>query len=162
LRVDWNLSGKTAVRFVGGKTQRKHEIFPIRDFNGVNARLSATMAPTGKQLLTLNVFREVGAVDNLITSFSINQGVSLDTVWAIDSKFRLDGRLSYEKRDFNSLGGFASDRSDQLRNASLNLTYSPYRYLQIGVSVSRDTLDSNQAFRSYRASGVAANIRFQY
>ena len=162
LRVDWKLSGKTAVRFVGGKTQRKHEILPIRDFDGVNARLIATMAPTGKQVLTLNLFREVGPVDNLITSFTINQGATLDTVWVIDSKFRLDGRLSYEKRDFNSFGGFTSDRSDLLRNATLSLTYSPFPYLQVGVSAFRDTLDSNQAFRTYRANGVAANIRFQY
>ncbi len=162
LRLDFNLSGKTSVRFVGGKTQRLHEILPVRDFNGFNARLAATMVPTGKQVVTVNLFREVGAVDNLITNFTINQGISLDTVWVPSAKLRVEGRFSFEKRDFNSLGGLLSNRMDQLHNASLGVIYTPYPFMQIGVTATRDSLRSNQTFRTNHAGGVATSIRLQY
>lgn len=162
LRVDWNLTGKSAIRFEGGKTGRTHVVLPERDFNGFNARLVATWAPTAKQLLTANVWREIGAVDNLITNYTLNQGASLDSVWAPNEKLRFDGRLSYEVRDYNGVAGIDQSRSDQYHLASLGMTYTLFRRLQLGFSASRESLNSNQASRSYRTNGFVANLRYQY
>ncbi len=162
LRVDWNLTGKSAIRFEGGKTGRTHPVLPERDFNGFNARVVATWAPTAKQLLTANVWREIGAVDNLITSYTLNQGVSFDSIWAPNEKWRFDGRVSYEVRDYNGVAGIDQSRSDQYHLASLGLTYTLFRRLQLGLSASRESMNSNQAARSYRTNGFVANIRYQY
>ncbi len=162
LRVDWNLSGKSAIRFSGGKTGRTHQVLTERDFNGFNARVVATWAPTAKQALTLNAWREIGAVDNLITNYTLNQGVSLDSIWAPNEKLRFDGRLSFEIRDYNGIAGIDQSRSDQYHVASLGMTYTLFRRLQLGLSASRESLNSNQAARSYRTNGFVANLRYQY
>lgn len=162
LRVDWNVTGKSQIRFEGGKTERSHVIFPIRDYNGFNARLIATWVPTAKQALTGNAWREIGAVDNLITSYTLNQGLSLDSVWAPTEKLRFDGHLAYEVRDFNNIGGFGNGRSDQYTTASLGMTYILFNRAQFGLSASREVLNSNQGLHSYRTNGVIANIRYQY
>jgi hypothetical protein len=162
LRIEWNLTGKSVVRFEGGKTTREHVIFPVRDYDGLNARLVAIWAPTVKQALTSTVWREIGAVDNLITSYSVNNGLSFDSVWAPNQSLRFDGHVQFETRAFNNIGGAGTTRSDQFRSAQLGLSYVWLRHTRLGLSLSHESLDSNLARHSYRTNGVVANVSYQY
>jgi exopolysaccharide biosynthesis operon protein EpsL len=158
LRINWEYSGKTQLLFLGGWVVRKHDNFPVRDYNGANARLIVNWTPTGKSRLAWNAWREIGAVDNLVTSYSLNQGTSVAGIWIASAKTRVDAKLSYESRDYNNVDNFGFVRSDTNRNLSLSFVYTPFQHLQISTSVFRDVLDSNLIGRAYRANGVTLTI----
>lgn len=162
LRVDYSAGGKAVLHFIGGQTRRRHEIFPIRDYRGINARLIASWYPTGKQAITLNRWREIGAIDNLITSYTLNQGSSLAWIYVPLAKVRIDSQFSHESRDYINIGSLGLPRKDIFRTASVNLSYTPWQRVQWGLAFSRDTLTSSQLFRSYRTFSVSTNLRVQY
>jgi exopolysaccharide biosynthesis operon protein EpsL len=162
LRIDYSPGGKSVVHFVGGKTERSHKNSPMRDYNGINARLIGSLYPTGQQAFTVNLWREIGAIDNLITSYTLNQGTSLAWIYVPLSKVRIDGQISHENRDYNNNGSLGVPRNDIFRSASLNLSYTPWQRVQLGLGFSRDTLTSSQFFRSYRTFSISTNVRYQY
>lgn len=165
-KVSWLLTGKTQLQFLGGYVQRKHDFFPARDYSGLNARVIANWQPTGKVGVALSSWREIGALDDLTTSYTLNQGLSVGSNWDLTSKVRLDGQLKHETSDFSRSAAFTSlaeaDRKDTFRTASLKLTYRPLDHLQLGASVYRkskvSTIDGNDSANN----GVLLNSRYEF
>jgi exopolysaccharide biosynthesis operon protein EpsL len=165
-KVDWRVTGKSRIQFVGGWVQRKHDAFPTRDFNGVNARLIGDSAVTGKVGVALNAWREIGAVDDLAANYALTHGLSLTSNWNVSPKVHVDGAIRIEERDYNgvtALAGLApSDRSDRYRKLTLGVTYQPSRHVQVAASVFHDILNSNITQLGYRANGVQVNARYEF
>lgn len=165
-KINWQLSGKTGVQFLGGYVTRDHDEAPVRDFKGFNARAVGTWMPTSKVGLTLNAWREAGAYENLTASYTLNRGLSLTPTWELTSKLRLDGLLRYEKREYAGdsfyvyPGGVT--RLDKARYASISLQYKPVQKMQIELSAYRDERDSNYSTYFYRANGLAIHSRYQF
>lgn len=165
-KIDWYATGKSRLQFLGGYVERKHDGAPERDYSGTNARLVATHALTGQVGLTANVYREIGSIDDLINSYSLNNGVSLEAAWEISAKSRLVAQLLNERRSFapNSVqvaqGG--ADREDTYRRASLIGNYLATRKWSIMMIAYRDQQSSNQTFGNYRASGLSLNTRYDF
>ena len=69
-KLDWLITGKTRVQFLGGWVQRKHDSFPARDSSGPGARLIADWLSTGKTSMNINVWREIYSSDDLTASYT--------------------------------------------------------------------------------------------
>jgi exopolysaccharide biosynthesis operon protein EpsL len=162
VKIDWSFSGKTHLRFLGGWTVRKHLIFLVRDYSGADARLIVNWVPTGKLGFGINLWREIGAVDNLVTSYSLNKGLSIAPTWVWSSKVRIEGKLNYETRDYNNIGGFGLNRLDTFRDVTLSVTYEATSHFQINASAFHDTLSSTIPLRAYRTNGVMITARYQF
>jgi exopolysaccharide biosynthesis operon protein EpsL len=165
-KINWLLTGKTQLQFLGGYVQRKHDFFPARDYSGLNARLIGIWKPTGKIGVTLSGWREIGALDDLTASYTLNQGVSVGSTWDWTSKLRLDGQLKYETSDFSGAAAFTSllpvDRKDTFSTASLKLTYRPTDHLQLAALLYRKNKDSNIAGNSYPNNGMMLSSRYEF
>lgn len=165
-KVDWQLTGKTYLQFLGGWAKREYAANPQRDSSVPSARLTAYWKATGKTAFSLGVWRELGATDDLAANYARNQGVSVGSTWDASSKISVDGLIMTEKRDYNGVAviqGIApSDRDDRYRNAMLGVTYKPTAHLRVRASVYRTTLDSNIAEASYRTNGVQINTRYEF
>lgn len=165
-KVNWRLTGKTQVNFLGGWTDRQHEVSAARDFSGINTRVIVNWAPTGKLNVSVNSWREIGAVDELTAIYSLNKGMSLTPTWDLSSKLRVGGQFKYEMRD--SSGSLAAaqsslqNRQDTFRNAAITLTYFPTMHLKLDVSIYRETLGSNMARRAYRSNGMMLSSRYEF
>ncbi|WP_353153194.1 XrtB/PEP-CTERM-associated polysaccharide biosynthesis outer membrane protein EpsL [Herminiimonas fonticola] len=165
-KVDWQLTGKTYLQFLGGWAKREYAANPQRDSSVPSARLTAYWKATGKTAFSLGVWRELGATDDLAANYARNQGVSVGSTWDASSKISVDGLIMTEKRDYNGVAviqGIApSDRDDRYRNAMLGVTYKPTTHLRVRASVYRTTLDSNIAEASYRTNGIQINTRYEF
>lgn len=165
-KIDWSATGKSRLQFLGGWVERKHDFAPERDFSGTNVRIVATHDLTGKVALTAKVYREIGSIDDLINSYSLNNGINLEATWETSAKIRLAAQLLSEHRSYAPNSVLAnlvvSDREDTYRRLSLVGKYMPSRKWSVVVTAYRDQQSSNQAFSHYHTAGLSLNTRFDF
>lgn len=165
-KVDWQLTGKTYLQFLGGWAKREYASNPQRDSSVPSARLTAYWKATGKTAFSLGVWRELGATDDLAANYARNQGISLGSTWDATSKISVDGLIMTEKRDYNGVAVIAgiapSNRDDRYNNAVLGLTYKPTLHWRVRASVYRTTLDSNVASATYKTNGAMITTRYEF
>lgn len=165
-KINWLLTGKTQLQFLGGYVQRKHDFFSQRDYSGLNARLIANWQATGKTAVTLSGWREIGALDDLTASYTLNQGLSAGATWNMTSTLQLDGLLKHETSDYNGTAVISplvpADRKDTFRTASVKLTYRPTAHLQLAASAHKKNRDSTLNGNSYPDNGVMLSSRYEF
>ncbi len=165
-KVDWQITGKTLIQFLGGYAKREYAVNPQRDSGVPSARLTAYWKATNKTAVSLGAWRELGATDNLAANYARNQGVSLASTWDATSKISVDGLVMTEKRSYNGVSVIAGldplNRSDDYRNALLGVTYKPTSHWRIRAAVFRTTLDSNIPSASYSTDGAHISTRYEF
>ena len=163
-RIDWLLTGKTQLLFLGGYVQRTHDVFPERDYSGLNARLIGNWIASGKTNLSGGIWREIGPLDDLSASFTLNQGANINLSWDMTSKIRLAAEFKRETSDYSGTAAVASrqteGRIDTYNTASLKLTYRPTRKLQLIAQVYRSNRSSNVDGNSYPNTGMMLSTRY--
>ncbi|MDB5774654.1 MAG: biosynthesis protein [Herbaspirillum sp.] len=163
--IQWQMSGKTRLQFLGGWVQRTKSDSGA-DFSGPNARLIANLSPTGKTLVTANLYSEIGGVDDPDANFALTKGASLTATWLATGKIRADTSMEYQRRDYNGAtivpGITPSNRRDQYRRVSLNLTYAPITPLSLVLTVYHEGLTSNITEFGYASNGVALMTRYEF
>lgn len=166
-RVVWAVTGKSNFTWRGGWVERTNASFSERNFSGFNARLAYQWQPTEKIGLTVNGWRETGALQALTASYSLNTGVSVIPSWNISRKVRLEGDFSYETRDFNNFvlltdSALPLGINNTIRNATMRLTYVPYRGLQLTATAYHMDLKTDQALGGFNANGATLGVQYTY
>jgi exopolysaccharide biosynthesis operon protein EpsL len=164
-KINWLLTGKTGLQFLGGLVQRKHDVFPARDYRGINARLGANWQATAKLGVALATWREIGALDDVTASYTLNQGASLGASWDLSDKLRVDTQLKRETSAYSGTSALASalsERKDSVRRASVGLAYKATSHLRLGIQAYRAERSSTLAGNSYPTSGVSFNSRYEF
>jgi len=165
-KIDWLVSGKTQLHFLGGWVSRKQDALPARNFSGVNTRLSADWSPTGKIGLTVSGWREIGAVDDVSTVYSLNHGASLASAWQYSEKIQLVAQYKYQKRDFGAASGtgtFGSlNQNDVLRDTALSVVYNPTQRWRVQLSGIRSTQTLKNGPGGFVSNGVTLNTRYAF
>lgn len=164
----WPYSG--LFRFQGrlGYLIREHNYLSQRDFSGLTGRGSAEYFATGKTLLSLSLYRELGAVSEISSSYRLTSGVSLNASWAMTSKLTLIVGLSDETAEFKGDPGFLSFalpvREDNTQSASLSLSFEPYRSTVIGLGLQSGRRESNNVITNsdYKFNSLFANVRVDF
>lgn len=163
LKVDWILSSKSRLQFLGGVVQREYDVFQSRNKTAPSVRVTGNWQPTSKINMVLSGYHEISPSDDLTINYSVVSGVSLSSSWDLLTKVRLDALLRRENRDFNAASAFSAslpfNRVEKSRFGSLQLTWSPQQNLQLTASLFRDDLDSTVAQRAYRAAGAVVGLR---
>ncbi|KAF3998384.1 hypothetical protein HAV38_08580 [Glaciimonas immobilis] len=165
-KIDWLLTAKTRLHFLGGWVGRKQDAFSSRDFKGLNSRISADWLPTESLNFTVAAWREIGAVDDLSTVYSLNHGASVASSWQYAEKLRLVGQYKYVKRDFSQSSASGTigslDQNDVLRDAALTLIYQPTLKWQWQLSGRRSTQVLAHSSGGYVSNGVMLNTRYTF
>ena len=165
-KLDWLVTGKTRVQFLGGWVERKHQAFTARDYRGFNARLVTSLPVTAKVAFTGNLWHEIGSVDDLTASYSVNNGASVDTTWSATSKIQVALSARAERRAFSGTAALPilqlSTRQSNYRYLSLGATYLPTRNWQLALTGYRDQESSNVGALSYHANGLVLNSRYEF
>ena len=166
-KIDWLLTAKTRLHFLGGWVSRKQDQIEARNFSGMNTRVSADWSPTAKIDVSLSAWREIGAVDDLSTVYSLNRGASAATSWKYSEKICVIGQINYVKRDFSQSTlsgavGSSTAQNDVLRNAGLTVAYDPTEKWEWRLSGVRSTQSSTAADGGYTSNAVLLNTRYAF
>lgn len=166
VNINWNISGVTQVTFVGGHARRRHNASSLRDQSGNNGRLIANWFPRERLNLSAMVWREFGVSEGLLVNSALATGANLAAKWTLSPKLELNGRVQDEKREFTPLAeaGNVSGLTDRTRDASLGVTYTPWRQVTLGLNAFvAQRSGSVAAFtNSYHSKGIAFNASVKF
>lgn len=164
--IYWYVSGVTQVQVLAGMARREHNYFADRDTSGLDGRVTAFWNATGKLRFTAAGWREFAAVESALLNSSQNKGVSLSGTWAAAAKVQVDGSVQRQRRLFNTAGGLVLpfDTSDSGSKASLGVTYTPQKVVQLSVSVFNERRTGNVYLGngSYHATGASISATAQF
>lgn len=165
-KVDWRVTEKTKLEFLGGLVRKNYDALSKRNFNGGNSRLQANWGASAKLNLKLAGWNEVGSSEDLSANYSLNRGLSAGADWQISSKVRMDASYRFEWRDYSGLSAVTGlqslERKDHFKVAVLGLSYVPLRHVQVGASLSDEILDSNFERYAYRARRFQLSARYDF
>jgi len=163
----WRHSAKLTARVQASFTERNNDSFPQRDFDGFTGRASADWFATGKTLLSLAAYRELGSADDINATFVLRHGGSLNGTWLPRDKWRVNAGLTYENRNFKGDPGTnfifgQSRRKDDTYGASLSVSFTPHPAVTIALGGNAGRRDSDIDDEDYRFHSVFANVRADF
>jgi exopolysaccharide biosynthesis operon protein EpsL len=162
IKVNWLVTRQTQLQFLGGPVQRKHDAFAERDYSGFNSRLNANWQASAKLGVGVGVWREIGALDDITASYTLNQGVNVGTTWNATDKLRVEGQLRHETSDYSGTEVRPSERKDRVRRAVVKLAYKATQHLNLGAQAYRNERDSTLAGNSYPGSGLQLSLKYEF
>jgi len=147
----WQPSGKTRLRGRLGYINREYTSAGARDFSGLEARLDADWAPTGKSLVNVAAYRELNESDlGAANNYAEVTGLDLTGQWQVLPRTRIGPFLRLEYRSYDGTSVDDDDLSYGLR-----ANYQPWPGADIALSVQRATRDSSLPDRDFRANVIS-------
>ena len=111
-------------------------------------------------------WREIGAVDDLSTVYSLNRGASLASAWQYSEKIKLVAQVKYQKRDFGPSSGTGTlgslNQNDVLRDTALSVVYNPTQRWRVQLSGIRSTQTLKNGPGGFVSNGVTLNTRYAF
>ncbi len=173
---DWSASGKLKLRGQLGWVDRQYknvlrgdfsgsppQLKDRPDFNGLAGRISADWYATGKTLLSVSAYQELGGAQDINASSVLKKGASVNGVWLIREKWRLNAGATFENRDFKGDPGTTQlQRNDDTISESLSISYMPIEAVSVDVGVSAGRRDSNISVEDYQFHMLFANVRADF
>jgi exopolysaccharide biosynthesis operon protein EpsL len=165
-RLLWAVSPQTRIQLLGGYVERRQAVASVRDYRGVNVRLSDTWAPTVKLGVTASIYRELGAAADVNANYSLNQGISLASAWDMTAVLRVEATAAFEKRGFNDVSTLQNAvpqaRDDKLQRYGIAATYRPTQHWKLSASLFRHVTDSTIPTLASRAQGGALGAVYAF
>ncbi|MFJ5444666.1 XrtB/PEP-CTERM-associated polysaccharide biosynthesis outer membrane protein EpsL [Methylobacillus methanolivorans] len=162
LNVDWTVTGKSKLQFLGGLVDRQHEELSGRDFRVFNARGNFSWMPAGKTAFNFSIWRENNAQSFVTTSYTANKGGAVYANYYATGKITLQGSIRYEKRDFEGDVIFGQQRSDKDKNYSLALIYRPIESLQLNTSLTHASRKSSNENFDFDSNGLSFTAKYEF
>ena len=162
----WQLTGHSQLNGYLGFTRRRHPNLSFRDYAGITGRLTHVWSPTGKLGVTTVLRREIGARDDLIDNFVVTRALSVAPVWSLSARVTLQGRVEWRERDFRGDPGIVNaalvSQNDRTRFTSLAAFYTPIEALQLSLSYTLQSRDSDLPSGDYAARGAALSAQYTF
>lgn len=173
---DWDVSGKLKLRAQAGWVDRQYEnvmrgefnfftpqLKTRPDFSGFTGRISADWYATGKTLLSVSAYQELGGAQDINASSVLKKGASVNGVWLIREKWRLNAGATFENRDFQGDPGTTQpQRNDDTFSESLSISYTPIQAISVDIGVNAGWRDSNNSVEDYTFHMLFANVRADF
>ncbi len=161
----WLPTAKTrfSTRLAQVRLERKDSV--LSDFNGFSQHWSLDHSPTGKLNFNLSAYKGLSPVDDVVSSYVETKGIKISPDWNLTSKVLLRAGLGYEQRSYIGSAGISlnnEDRSDESREASLALIYSPTIKSVLQLQYQGESRTSNQANSDYKYNSLNLSFNYQY
>ena len=162
----WPYSGLLQFQGRLGYQRREHKNLSQRDFSGFTGRYTADYFATSKTVFSLSLYRELGAVSEISSSYRLTTGFSLNASWAITPKLTLRGGLVDGTADFEGDPGFTlfavPVRQDKAQTASINLGYQPLKSTMVSIGLQAGHRESNYPSNDYEFNTIFANVQVNF
>lgn len=146
----WQPSGKSRVRGRLGYINRTYDTAGARDFSGLEVRVEADWAPTGKSLLNAAAYRELNESDlGAANNYTEVTGLDLTGQWQVMPKTSFGPFLRLENRSYDG-----TSVEDDHSSYGLRATYQPWPGGDISLTIQRATRDSGVANREFRSTSI--------
>ena len=164
LRAVWPVTAKTRVEGRIAHTERKHDHYAQRDYDGTVGNLSLNWGITAKTSLTATLSRELVSYQTLYSSYYQADRFVIAPYWQISAKTGLRLRYDYSERDY--LGAIAATsfngRTDTIKLGAIAFEWAPYSNTLISAALQNEKRSSNKPGQDYDSTmgTVSAQITF--
>lgn len=162
--LTWTASAQ--IHAVGrlGRTQRKHEQFPERNFTGTTGRATVDWMPLQKTAFEASIYKEPRTIVDIAASYVIVKGVTFGPRWAPTEKLVFSALLVSESQDYRgdpllSVVPGTPERQETLRGLRFGATWEPRRFVQVQLGWDHGKRSSNIALRDYSYDALMLNVR---
>lgn len=175
---DWSLSGKLTLHGQAGWVNRRYEnvlqsaivggyyaaLVPRPDFSGFNGRVTGDWYATGKTLLSVSLYQELAAAQDINATSVLKKGASVNGAWLMREKWRLNAGMTFENRDFRGDLGVTGlpHRTDDTWGTTLSVNYAPIQAVSVDLGVSTGRRNSNISVYEYTFHSVFVNVRADF
>lgn len=169
---DWRVGGKLTLRGQAGWVDRRYEnalrggfvvyepwFVPRPDFSGFTGRLTGEWYASAKTLLSVSGYRELGGTQDINATSVLKKGASVNGVWLMREKWRLNAGATFEDREFQ---GDPGQKNDDTLGASLSVSYAPIKTVSIDVGGRAGRRDSSIPADDYSFRSVFASVRADF
>jgi exopolysaccharide biosynthesis operon protein EpsL len=137
-----------------------------RNFTGLSQNWTLDYALTTHTDVLFSAFKEVSAVQDVLSTFVESTGFSIRPTWQATSKISLGGSALYQDRAYlGSSGVFAGtteERRDQFRNLNMFLNYQMTRKLLLQTNYSAENRTSNVNVYNIKDNTLSATLRYDF
>ncbi|MCK6407201.1 MAG: putative exosortase B-associated extracellular polysaccharide biosynthesis transporter EpsL [Rhodocyclaceae bacterium] len=164
LRINWPITAKTRLEGRIAHTEREHDHYEQRDYDGTIGNFSINWDVTAKTRVTASVSRELNSYQSVYSSYYQADRFVIAPYWQISAKTGLRLRYDYSQRDY--LGAIAptsyNDRTDTIKLGSIALEWAPFSNTLISASLQNEKRTSNKPGLDYESKmgTVSAQITF--
>lgn len=158
----WKPSTITSVDFSGGWTRRENEGVDVEDEDAFVAELELSRTVSVKTVVFGGLGRRLLSADQLGESTVLATEAHAGARWAATPKIQVSGRAYFTREDFRDAIAGASDREDDYRGLSLDLSYAPREWLVFRPSVAlegRSASGGGSDYSDFRA-GLQLELRY--
>lgn len=149
-----------------GRTTRRYDQIPGRDFEGTTWRVGAEWLPANKTSLAVSFYKEPRSIIDIAASHVLVRGVSFGPSWAATAKLVFSARLLREEREFQGdpalVVAGTTLRDETIDAWRLGVGWEPQRHWQVGVGIAAGERTSNLVGRGYDFTTVMANVAWRY
>lgn len=146
--------------------RRSHKQVTVRDFSGVTGRLSWSWLMSGTTQFNMTARRELGAQDDILSSYVVTRGIGLGATWMPTAKISVQATAERRVRDYLgdpvAILSSIEKRKDRLNVASLSVSYAPITSLKLSMTLSNEQRESNYAGFPYRDKVASASAQFNF
>lgn len=137
-----------------------------RNFTGLSQKWMLDYLLTTHTDVVFSVFKEVSAVQDVLSTFIESTGFSIQPTWQATSKISVGGSALYQDRAYlGSSGVFAgttAERRDQFRNLNMFLNYQMTRKLLLQTNYSVENRTSNVNVYNIKDNTLSASLRYDF
>ena len=164
--ISWAPSAKTQLKGQLNYTQREYDDVPQRNFSGATGRLAAEWLMSEKTTLGMDIYRDIGVVENNTASYSLNRGVAMHAKWLPTPKLTFKAQAVRERQTYSGDPGFvltnSTPREDEVTHVQLETQYQVLRKTRLALLLQQGERDSNQALSSYRFHSAFLGVRSEF
>lgn len=164
--ISWAPTAKTQLKSQLNYTQREYDDVPQRNFSGATGRLGAEWLMSGKTSLGVDLYRDIGVVENNTASYSLNRGVALNAKWRPTTKLSFKAQAVRERQTYSGDPGFVltntATREDEVTHVQLETQYQVLRKTKLALLLQQGDRDSNQALAGYRFHSAFLGLRSEF
>lgn len=164
--LGYRLTGASRVDALVASVRRNHQQVKVRDFSGATGRLSWSWLISGATQININTRREIGAQDDILSSYVVTRGVGLGATWVPTAKTSVQATAERRVRDYLgdpvAILSNIEKRKDRLNVASLSVSYVPITSLKLSMTLSSERRESNYSGFPYRDKTAVANAQFSF
>lgn len=164
--LTWVPGGKSRVEGRLAKVERNYEELSDRNFSGWSGRASVFWQATGKTTMNFSASRDIYGVDDLAATYAQSDTFSFIPSWAPTSKISVQGRATYERRNYlgdpSLVIAGTEQREDIVKTAGLSVSYIPYYKVSMQLSWQTESRESSVRGAGYDASSLTANLRADF
>lgn len=164
VRLDWPVTGKTAIQARLSHVDRAHDDLAARDFSGITGQVQATWAATGKTQVVVGLDRELSSYQATSASYYTGYRLFVAPSWKPTEKTAVRLRYDHGVRDYKgALPGFAATgRRDTTNQGSVALEWQALRSVKVTLALQTERRKSNEAGADYKNRGASVGVQVSF